>query len=441
MEIVFKNDLSTMVKPLSLSPTSNYSEETNQKTSKVCQMTRNKPNLKPLHSKINGPKYKERVACLWNLYELLIIGNNRMNPELINVIRGLELSYYEVPIPALYFHKLDNFFELFTFNDDKLNSINLNMPRSRILPYLDRLVMPQDYFFEYKVPIPSKNDPSVAVLNPKLIAESETFSLFEDKKEILCNGCNKYIPFNSFYTSQCHHHSGRYIGYMKMWSCCKDKYQKLATISPCTVKIGHVNNGNFYLERFQGFDRVIGKSNANNFIIAIDCEMCYTQFGLELCQVTLVDLDGNILLSTLVQPVRPVVDYNTEYSGIEAKDFENSQNPIETFESVRAKIRNIISPDTYIVGHGLDCDLRILRLFHDRIIDTSYLYPHSDGLPVRHKLKYLTKKYLKVEIQNQSTGHDSTVDARMALKLFKLKILQQEVKVSNKIPLALKRCF
>ena len=39
----------------------------------------------------------------------------------------------------------------------------------------------------------------------------------------------------------------------------------------------------------------------------------------------------------------------------------------------------------FIAGHGLENDLRHLKLIHDRVIDTSLVFPHFYGLPYRYK--------------------------------------------------------
>ena len=78
-----------------------------------------------------------------------------------------------------------------------------------------------------------------------------------------------------------------------------------------------------------------------------------------------------------------------------------------------------------MVGHGLENDLRAMRLVHTNTVDTTVLYPHFRGLPTKNSLRYLTCKYLNRKIQSgegiSGGGHDSAEDAIAALELAVLK--------------------
>lgn len=58
-------------------------------------------------------------------------------------------------------------------------------------------------------------------------------------------------------------------------------------------------------------------------VAALDCEMCCTSAGMEVTRVTVVCPKAGVVLDTLVLPCRPIIDYNTEYSGITAEKMRN----------------------------------------------------------------------------------------------------------------------
>lgn len=83
----------------------------------------------------------------------------------------------------------------------------------------------------------------------------------------------------------------------------------------------------------------------------------------------------------------------------------------------------MISAQTIIIGHSLDADLKILQITHRRIIDTSIIYPHPNGLPYKHSLKFLAKEFLDKSIQdNNDQGHDSCQDSIAAMELLIKKV-------------------
>ena len=160
---------------------------------------------------------------------------------------------------------------------------------------------------------------------------------------------------------------------------------------------------------------------------AIDCEMCDTKEGLELTRVSLVDGSGKILLDALVLPQDPILDYRSQWSGITATMMSGVT---VRKEQVQLALLRLISAETVLVGHALENDLHVLHLVHRRCVDTSILYPHPRGFPLRKKLKTLARDYLHIDIQRhdactnqggQGLGHDSVEDARTALSLALLK--------------------
>lgn len=151
-------------------------------------------------------------------------------------------------------------------------------------------------------------------------------------------------------------------------------------------------------------------------VYALDCEMCYTARGLELAKVTMVRADGRLMYDCLVRPEGGVVDYNTRFSGITAHDLRQ-RHATKTLRDVQNDLMAFISADTILVGHGLENDLRALRIVHGTVVDTAVTFPHYNGLPYRRSLRSLASSLLHREIQTSASGHDSCEDARTAMEL------------------------
>lgn len=98
--------------------------------------------------------------------------------------------------------------------------------------------------------------------------------------------------------------------------------------------------------------------------------------------------------------------------------------PIQTsLNDVQERLLRLLRPGAILIGHSLNADLAALRLTHPSIIDTSIIYPHPRGPPLKSSLKWLAQKYLNREIQkgHGSSGHDSVEDAKVCLDLVKQK--------------------
>lgn len=149
--------------------------------------------------------------------------------------------------------------------------------------------------------------------------------------------------------------------------------------------------------------------------------MVLTESGDQVARVTLINSLGLTVFDTYVKPTSIIKDYRTEFSGITE---EIMQKTTITLKQVIMTLKRLISKETILIGHSLDSDLKSLNFFHTNTIDTSVLFPHPRGYPLRRKLKELAKEYLNMNIQvtnknkkNNSKGHDSQEDALAALNL------------------------
>ncbi|GAA6021902.1 hypothetical protein JCM11491_004786 [Sporobolomyces phaffii] len=234
----------------------------------------------------------------------------------------------------------------------------------------------------------------------------------------------------------CSYHYGKMtsekIGGVKqrVWSCCPTLHATPCQVGPHVFKdedpvdlharVGFVTTES--IARPSPDDREVQD------LVALDCELLYTTAGMSLARVTVVDAAGELVYDAHVAPPRAaaVVDLNTRYSGVRAADLDRAGDT--RLERVREELARWVGPDTVVVGHGVENDLRALRLIHSRVIDTAILFPHPNGGTWRYALRNLTKEYLKKFIQDSdpTIGHSAKDDAEAALELVRWKVLQKQ---------------
>jgi RNA exonuclease 1 len=155
-------------------------------------------------------------------------------------------------------------------------------------------------------------------------------------------------------------------------------------------------------------------------VYALDCEMVLTTDDrYSLARISITDWDGKLIMDKLVVPDLPIKNYFTQYSGITE---EKLKGVTARLKDIQKSLSELFDSSTILIGHSLESDFNALKMTHPFVVDTSMLYPHPRGLPLRSSLKFLSIKYLKREIQKGGAdGHDSVEDARAVLDLVKLK--------------------
>lgn len=259
--------------------------------------------------------------------------------------------------------------------------------------------------------------------------------ILDHSNEKRCVRCGRgFIMIDGEYLTQekCVYHWGKLqrvyfadtVGTMSVrseFSCCNGRKNSKG----CTVAKLHVWNGidagvNGPLDGYVMTKPRKSPPNGNPGVYSMDCEMCYTTRGLELAKITLVSTDGRTVYDSYVKPDSAIIDYNTRFSGITAKDLKKG-NSAKCLREVQNDLMSFISADTILIGHGLENDLKALKMIHSTVIDTTVIFPHYYGLPYRRSLRSLVNSILERDIQ--SCGHDSFEDAKacMDLMLWKVK--------------------
>ena len=254
-----------------------------------------------------------------------------------------------------------------------------------------------------------------------------------DKSKRRCDRCLRIYTVDDrghqIEDEECVYHWGRKYrmrgtratGPVSSYSCC----QASALSDGCQVSSKHF--AEVQGQQRSGFVKTMpGGDTENPGIFALDCEMCSTTVGNELTRVTVVNLRGQTVYESLVMPDNDIIDYNTRFSGISEDQLKGVTTNLR---DVQAVLLCKFSSETILIGHSLESDLKVLKLIHHKVVDTSVVFPHKFGPPLKRALRNLAVEHLKRIIQDDVDGHDSAEDAIAALDLMKLKVKQDYVKL------------
>ncbi|KAL3906260.1 MAG: hypothetical protein SGILL_009343 [Bacillariaceae sp.] len=170
----------------------------------------------------------------------------------------------------------------------------------------------------------------------------------------------------------------------------------------------------------------------NNFMahrcVALDCEMVGVGPGGKisvLARVSVVDWYGRKILDSFVHVEERVTDYRTHVSGVTEKDLKGPK--ALNFGLVRKQVKQLMK-NKIIVGHGLENDLRALKIEQDfpwyNIRDSAtqysaYMRVDQFGQLRPRRLRDLAWYNLGIVIQQEGKSHDSLEDARAAMALYR----------------------
>ncbi|RYP09448.1 hypothetical protein DL765_008444 [Monosporascus sp. GIB2] len=169
----------------------------------------------------------------------------------------------------------------------------------------------------------------------------------------------------------------------------------------------------------------IGESKRR--VVVLDCEMVGVPFleGANRCEVSelgqlcAVDgLTGEVLIDMLIQPTQNVSNWRTRYSGLTPAAMRSARSEgrlLYGWQGARTELLKYVGPDTILIGQGLQSDLFMLRLAHDRVVDTTIqtaeaVFGMEDRLRRIWSLKDLAKTFLGMNIQVGKNGHDCVED-------------------------------
>jgi RNA exonuclease 1 len=188
---------------------------------------------------------------------------------------------------------------------------------------------------------------------------------------------------------RCRYHLGSYSKEARVWTCCNQP--SVPSTEPCGGAHEHVpreQDLNELTMLYQCYHTPLSPPKRSDIYhaVALDCEMGQAANGdSELIRVTLIDYFSEaILIDNLVEPEVELAHLNTRYSGVTWADMKKARRDrtiLRGKAAARQAVWRYVGPDTVVIGHGLENDLRSLRWIHSLIVDS--LVTES----IRRKLK------------------------------------------------------
>ncbi|KAJ2905523.1 hypothetical protein MKZ38_005167 [Zalerion maritima] len=148
-------------------------------------------------------------------------------------------------------------------------------------------------------------------------------------------------------------------------------------------------------------------------MVVFDCEMAPSTTGeKQLVSITAMDgVTGEALINSIVRPDVPMRHYHTKFTGITRSQVESAfatGNAVGGVFAARDLFFRFVGPDTIVVGHDVQNDLNILRVAHNRVIDTQALATGPFGAKLLRSCGW-TENY------GLFTGDDTDQDPELGL--------------------------
>jgi len=168
----------------------------------------------------------------------------------------------------------------------------------------------------------------------------------------------------------------------------------------------------------------VADGGASEIVVALDCEMVGVGPGgirSVLARLSIVDHEGKVLIDAFVRQSEKITDYRTHITGITAATLDGPKVMRE--EAARKRAAELMEGKV-VVGHAVQHDFQALLMSHPQSMtrDTALFRPLR--VPGSEKktpsLARLSEVWLHETIR-ESGKHDSVEDARMALRLYRLK--------------------
>ncbi|VDN59889.1 unnamed protein product [Dracunculus medinensis] len=81
----------------------------------------------------------------------------------------------------------------------------------------------------------------------------------------------------------------------------------------------------------------------------------------------------------------PAMDYNSRFSGL-TKNLVKRKKVTKLFcIQARERFLEFVNSETILTGHSLESDPKALRIVHQKIVDTSDVFPHERGLQYKEE--------------------------------------------------------